>query len=294
MGRSWAAELLLLLATTTSALYTGTGFRVVRCFPELSRRAADAAVAAGRVRVNGETAKPSLRLRSGDTLALDGKKRDWEALAAKLEGGGGLEYYAYHKPEGVACTTDANDRRSLRRAPALKKLFAGGKRVFPAGRLDVDSCGLVLLTNDGAAADAALQPSSKLDKVYEVELDRRAADDDVAALAAGVEIATPLQRGSKAEKTGKTLPCDVARGDGRGLVVTLAEGRNRQLRRMAEALGYEVTGLRRVAFGPVSLGDLRPGTLRPLAAAEVDALLAHKDKVAKAKRGGGQRRRPRA
>ncbi|KAH8063805.1 RNA pseudouridylate synthase [Aureococcus anophagefferens] len=267
MGRSWAAELLLLLATTTSALYTGAGF------PELSRRAADAAVAAGRVRVNGETAKPSLRLRSGDTLALDGKKRDWEALAAKLEGGGGLEYYAYHKPEGVACTTDANDRRSLRRAPALKKLFAGGKRVFPAGRLDVDSCGLVLLTNDGAAADAALQPSSKLDKVYEVELDRRAADDDVAALAAGVEIATPLQRGSKAEKTGKTLPCD--------------------LRRMAEALGYEVTSLRRVAFGPVSLGDLRPGTLRPLAAAEVGALLAHKDKVAKAKRGGGQRRRPR-
>ncbi|KAH8076254.1 RNA pseudouridylate synthase [Aureococcus anophagefferens] len=250
MGRSWAAELLLLLATTTSALNTGAGFRVVRCFPELSRRAADAAVAAGRVRVNGETAKPSLRLRSGDTLALDGKKRDWEALAAKLEGGGGLEYYAYHKPEGVACTTDANDRRSLRRAPALKKLFAGGKRVFPAGRLDVDSCGLVLLTNDGAAADAALQPSSKLDKVYEVELDRRAADDDVAALAAG-------------------------------------------LRRMAEALGYEVTSLRRVAFGPVSLGDLRPGTLRPLAAAEVGALLAHKDRVAKAKRGGGQRRRPR-
>ena len=94
------------------------------------------------------------------------------------------------------------------------------------------------------------------------------------------------RRGSKAEKTGRTLPCDVARGDGRGLVITLAEGRNRQLRRMAEALGYEVTGLRRVAFGPVSLGDLRPGTLRPLAAAEVDALLAHKDKVAKAKRGG--------
>ena len=76
-------------------------------------------------------------------------------------------------------------------------------------------------------------------------------------------------------------------------MITLAEGRNRQLRRMAEALGYEVTGLRRVAFGPVSLGDLRPGALRPLAAAEVDALLAHKDKVAKAKRGGGQRRRPR-
>ncbi|KAK7230871.1 RNA pseudouridylate synthase [Aureococcus anophagefferens] len=232
-------------------------------------------VASGPRAGQRRTAKPSLRLRSGDTLALDGKKRDWEALAAKLEGGGGLEYYAYHKPEGVACTTDANDRRSLRRAPALKKLFAGGKRVFPAGRLDVDSCGLVLLTNDGAAADAsALQPSSKLDKVYEVELDRRAADDDVAALAAGVEIATPLQRGSKAEKTGKRCPATRRGGGRRWLVVTLAEGRNRQLRRMAEALGYEVTSLRRVAFGPVSLGDLRPGTLRPLRGGRDAVILA--------------------
>ena len=277
-----AALLFALLLPVAAALsaYTGKGFRVVRWFPGLPRREADAVVLAGRVRVNGEQAAPSLRLRSGDRLSLDGKARDWEALAEALEGengGGLLRYWAYAKPVGVTCTTDRNDRRSLRRAPELSDLFAGS-RVFPMGRLDLDSEGLVILTNDGATADAALQPRSKLDKCYEVDLDRRCSDADVEQLAAGVRITTPLQRGKQVEREATTLPCSVERGAGTRLVVTLSEGRNRQLRRMAAALGYEVTSLRRVRFGPVALGDLAPRGVRALTESEIGGLRANKAK----------------
>ena len=173
--------------------YAGPGFRVVRCFPKLSRRDADKAVCDGRVTVNGHVAKPALRVKSGDVVTLDGRKQDWEAFAASLDGND-RRFVVYNKPAGVTCTTDNNDRRSLRHQPALKRYFSAGGRVFPVGRLDADSEGLVLLTDDGTCADALLQPKSKVAKTYVVEFERDVDDGDVARLADGVEIETPQQR----------------------------------------------------------------------------------------------------
>ena len=181
--------------------YAGPGFRVVRCFPKLSRRDADKAVCDGRVTVNGRVAKPALRVKSGDVVTLDGRKQDWEAFAASLDENA-RRSVVYNKPAGVTCTTDAQDRRSLRFQPALKKYFSAG-RVFPVGRLDADSEGLVLLTDDGKCADALLQPKSKVAKTYVVDFERDVDYGDVTRLADGVEIETPQQR-SGATTTQKT------------------------------------------------------------------------------------------
>ena len=114
---------LLLLMHTARAMapprkYAGPGFRVVRCFPKLSRRDADKAVCDGRVTVNGHVAKPALRVKSGDVVTLDGRKQDWEAFAASLDENA-RRFVVYNKPAGVTCTTDAQDRRSLRFQPCL-------------------------------------------------------------------------------------------------------------------------------------------------------------------------------
>ena len=259
------------------ALYTGPGFRIVRCFPQLARREADAAVAAGRVTVNGAVAGVALRIKSGDVVTLDGRLADWESFAASLDADGAsstLEYWAYRKPLGVVCTTDAKDKRSLRFAPALARLFSAKKRVFPVGRLDADSEGLVLLTSDGACADACAQPRSKLEKTYVVALDRRCDDAALAALAAGVEITTTQQR-TGATTTAVTRPCRVERR-GDGLVIALTEGRHRQIRKMAEAVGRTVTRLERVGLGALALGDLAPGDARPLTETERAALVVRR------------------
>ena len=160
MPRRGCLAVLAAAAAAMAPKYAGPGFRVVRCFPHLSRRNADQAVCDGRVTVNGAVAKPALRVKTGDVVTLDGRRADWEPFAASLEqgdasleqGDGSLEqgaaaapprrYILYRKPAGVACTTDAHDKRSLRHQPALKRYFSGGRRVFPVGRLDADSEGL--------------------------------------------------------------------------------------------------------------------------------------------------------
>ena len=179
----------------------------------------------------------------------------------------------------VTCTTDNNDRRSLRFQPALKKYFSAGGRVFPVGRLDADSEGLVLLTDDGKCADALLQPKSKVAKTYVVEFERDVDDGDVTRLADGVEIETPQQR-SGATTTQKTRPCEVSREGDRRLRFVLSEGRNRQLRRMAEAVGHAVVRLERVAFGPLAVDGLERGAARELTASERAEVVAHVDAAA--------------
>lgn len=269
--------LALLLITVAVAMappskYTGQGFRVVRCFSKLSRRDADKAVCDGRVTVNGRVAKPALRVNAGDVVTLDGRAQDWESFAASLDASD-RSFVLYNKPAGVTCTTDAQDRRSLRFQPALKKYFAGG-RVFPVGRLDVDSEGLVLLTDDGTCADALLQPKSKVAKTYVVDFERDVDDGDVQKLASGVEIETPQQR-SGASTTQMTRPCEVSREGDRRLRFVLSEGRNRQLRRMAEAVGHAVVRLERVAFGPLAVDGLASGAARELTPPERADVVAH-------------------
>jgi len=180
--------LLIHAAASLSSKYTGPGFRVVRCFPKLSRRDADKAVCDGRVKVNGRVAKPALRVKSGDVVTLDGRKQDWEAFAASLDENG-RRFVVYNKPAGVTCTTDNNDRRSLRFQPALKRYFSAG-RVFPVGRLDADSEGLVLPLELAPAANPLRGRGAEGPEVQEnavLHCDPGAAEDADADADAGTD-----------------------------------------------------------------------------------------------------------
>jgi pseudouridine synthase len=279
--------------------YLGSGFRLVRCMPHLRRREADAAVSGGRVRVNGVLVKPSRRVVAGDVVTLDGKKMDWEPFANAAEGaivGGSIGddtslmnnqsrfvYLKYHKPRGVTCTMEPSQKSSMLYAlkDELKWLTEtrrrwlssvgdrasrGPVRVFPVGRLDRDSSGLVLLTDDGRVPEALLDPKNKAPKTYDVEVDRAVSDAAVQTLRDGVVIATTQQRDG-IETVAPTLPCEVTRitPASKGthgvdaLRFVLREGRNRQIRKMCAAVGTEVTSLHRVSVGDVRLSDAPRG-----------------------------------
>jgi 23S rRNA pseudouridine2605 synthase len=140
-------------------------------------------------------------------------------------------------------------------------LVQSDARLYPVGRLDAESTGLLLLTNDGELANRLTHPRYEVPKAYRVELARPPADGDLRRLASGVEL-----------DDGITAPAEVRRLAKREIELVLREGRNRQVRRMAEAIGNQVTSLRRVRFGPIGLGGLREGAARRLSEAEVDAL----------------------
>lgn len=262
----------------------------MRCMPHLKRREADDAVSAGRVRVNGELVRPSRRVVSGDVVTLDGRVQDWEAFAEASEStvgtpGSGFAYLKYNKPRGVTCTMEASQRSSMMYALKDEIKALGGARIFPVGRLDRDSSGLVLLTDDGRVPEALLDPARKAPKVYEVDATPPPTDADVARLAAGVVITTTQQR-TMETTTAPTLPCEVRRIDASGtLRFTLREGRNRQIRKMCEAIGSEVTRLHRLAVGDVLLGDLEVGGVRRLEGNELEAL--RRAVAAAANDGGG-------
>jgi 23S rRNA pseudouridine2604 synthase len=274
--------------------YEGDGFRLVRCMPHLKRREADAAVTAGRVLVNGVLVKPSTRVTRGDVVTLDGKPMNWEPYANSVERELSMDgttntfvYLAYNKPRGVVCTVEPGQRTSLlyvleREMKALKV------RLFPVGRLDKDSSGLVLLTNDGRVSDALLDPSRKAEKEYIVDVHREVDDRDVKRLASGVVITTVQQRGNE-ETTAATQPCEVKKLAPKTLKFVLAEGRNRQIRKMCEALDYDVTRLHRVRIDELQLGDLDEGILRVLSADEMKTLAA---RVALRDKTGGAAAKP--
>jgi 23S rRNA pseudouridine2605 synthase len=134
-------------------------------------------------------------------------------------------------------------------------------RLYPVGRLDVDSTGLLLLTNDGELANRLTHPRYEVSKAYRVKLQRPPGEDDLRRLAGGVEL-----------EDGWTAPAEVRRLGEREIEVVLREGRNRQVRRMAEAVGNEVVSLRRVRFGPIELGKLPGGRSRRLSEDEIASL----------------------
>jgi 23S rRNA pseudouridine2605 synthase len=217
-----------------------------------SRRAVEDLIRAGRVQVNGRQAVLGDRADgSSDRVSLDG---------APVAAHPGLRFYAFNKPAGVTTT--------LRDPHAVKSLAAylpSGPRVFPVGRLDRDSEGLLLLTNDGDLANRLQHPRYGVEKEYLVEvegvLSRRAVADLAAGVRLGDGVATPLRVGA------------VQRAPGRSSVqLVMGEGRKREVRRMLGAVGYPVKRLVRVRVGPIRLGALRPGRLRPLLPDEVAAL----------------------
>jgi 23S rRNA pseudouridine2605 synthase len=215
-----------------------------------SRRAAETVIAAGRVSVDGEIVlDPARAVDEHNRVAVDGRA---------LDGPEARVVYALNKPLGVVST--ARDTHS--RPTVLELVPAEGLRLYPVGRLDADSSGLILLTNDGELANRLTHPRFEVEKTYRATLGGAPAGDGVLrALRRGVEL-----------EDGPTAPAGVRR-IGKGLIeITIHEGRNRQVRRMCEAAGRPVLTLERVAFGPLRLGGLAAGEHRRLTEREIGEL----------------------
>jgi 23S rRNA pseudouridine2605 synthase len=212
-----------------------------------SRRQATELVRAGRVAVAGKVVTdPARDVGAGDEVRVDGEPVTPEPR----------EVWAVNKPTGVTSTAREPGRRR-----AVVELVRSSRRLYPVGRLDADSSGLVLLTNDGELANRLTHPRYEVPRTYRVRLRRRPSDGEMLRLRRGVEL-----------DDGPTAPARARRLGPRLLELTLREGRNRQVRRMAAAIGNEVVALQRVRFGSVRLGQLGPGEARRLGRAEVERL----------------------
>jgi 23S rRNA pseudouridine2605 synthase len=199
------------------------------------------------VTVGGEVVTdPARSVEAGDDVRVNGAP-----VAAEAR-----EVWAVNKPEGVVSTArEPGDR------PAVVELVETEARLYPVGRLDADSTGLLLLTNDGELANRLTHPRYEVPKTYRARLKTPIADRELERLRSGVGL-----------EDGRTAPAKVERLGEREIEITLREGRNRQVRRMLEAVGNEVVALRRVSFGPLGLGDLKVGRARRLSDDEIARL----------------------
>jgi 23S rRNA pseudouridine2605 synthase len=229
-------------------------FRVLRLARYLahsgaaSRRAAEKLIAAGRVTVGGEVVRdPALDVDESSGVALDG-----QPLAPEPR-----EVYALHKPPGVVSTArDTHGRRTV------IEFVPSTRRLYPVGRLDADTTGLILLTNDGDLANMLTHPSFEVEKTYRVTVEPAPVSEGaLRRLREGVEL-----------DDGRTAPARARQLDPGVLEIVLREGRKRQVRRMCEAVGHRVTALERVGFGPLRLERLPEGDFRRLTPAEVERL----------------------
>jgi len=215
-----------------------------------SRRAAEQLIAAGRVSVAGEVVNdPARDVGDGSEVAVDGRA---------IAGAETRVLYALNKPRGVLSTArDTHGRRTV-----LDLLPDAGARLYPVGRLDRDTSGLLLLTNDGELANRLTHPRYEVAKTYRAKLGGGPpAAAALARLRSGVELEDGVTAAARVRRVG---PGEIE--------LTIHEGRNRQVRRMCEAVGHPVLELCRVAFGPLRLGSLAPGEHRRLTDAEVARL----------------------
>ena len=212
-----------------------------------SRRGSESIIAAGRVTVGGAPVTDPAR----DVDERSGVEVDGRPVSPQAP-----EVWLVHKPPGVTSTAREPGRRR-----AVVELVDSPARLYPVGRLDADSSGLILLTNDGELANRLTHPRYGVPRTYRMGLRRRASDRDLRRLREGVEL-----------DDGLTAPALVRRLGPREIEITIREGRNRQVRRMAEAVGNNVVELVRVGFGPLRLGRLHQGGSRKLDRAEVERL----------------------
>jgi 23S rRNA pseudouridine2605 synthase len=212
-----------------------------------SRRAAEKLVAAGRVSVAGEVVRdPARDVDESSGVAIDGAPVAPEPR----------EVYALNKPAGVMSTA-----RDPGGHPTVVGLVPSERRLYPVGRLDADSTGLILLTNDGELANLLMHPRYGVQKTYRFATPSPLGEPVLRRLREGVLL-----------DDGPTAPAKVRQLAPRRYEMTIGEGRNRQVRRMLEAVGSRVLSLERVAFGPLRLDGLEPGAYRRLSAAEVERL----------------------
>jgi 23S rRNA pseudouridine2605 synthase len=232
-----------------------------------SRRASEELIAAGRVRVNGEVAVLGRRVDpERDRVTIDG---------APIGTAQGTVHYLLNKPAGVVTTaSDPHGRRTV------LDLVPAEPRVYPVGRLDAATEGLLLLTNDGELAHRVMHPSHGVEKEYLAWVQGRVTAGGLRALRSGIDL-----------DDGPTAPAEVSQPSPGLIRITIHEGRNRQVRRMLDAVGAPVRRLVRIRIGPIADDRLGPGAWRPLRSAELRALRAA---VADApRRAGGDRRHPR-
>jgi 23S rRNA pseudouridine2605 synthase len=235
------------------ATYRGKAMRLAKYLAHAgvaSRRAAEDLIRSGRVTVDGEVVGDlGRRLAGGEEVRVDG-----EAVAGPED----RVVWLVHKPAGVVSTA----RDTHGRPTVVSLVPAASARLYPVGRLDADTTGLILVTNDGELANRLTHPRYEVPRTYEATVEGGPVREGaLRALRAGVRL-----------DDGVTAPASVrALGPDR-LELVMHEGRKRQVRRMCSAVGHPVRALRRVAFGPVRLGSLREGEARRLEAAEVEAL----------------------
>jgi len=212
-----------------------------------SRRRAEELIAAGRVSVGGQTVTdPARDVDESSAVETDGRPVTPEPR----------EVWMVNKPAGITSTAREPGRRR-----AVVELVDSRRRLYPVGRLDADSTGLILLTNDGELANRLTHPRYGVERSYRVRLRWAATETQVRRLRRGVEL-----------EDGLTAPAGVRRPSPRVLELTITEGRNRQVRRMVEAVGNEVVKLARIRFGPIELGELPEGKARRLRRPEVQRL----------------------
>lgn len=220
-----------------------------------SRRKAETLITAGRVKLNGHPVKLGDKALPTDLITVDGER----VYVPKKKP---LRYIMLNKPRGYVTTMqDEQGRR------CITDLLEGIEdRVYPVGRLDRNSEGLLLLTNDGAFANGIMHPSREVTKTYRVTVRPPVSEDQLSQMSVGVT----LDDGTK------TAPANIVMKEQEAervvLLVTIHEGKKREVRRMCDAVGLEVARLRRISIGPVKLGMLKPGTWRDLTAEELRAL----------------------
>lgn len=212
-----------------------------------SRRKAEEIIAKGVVTVGGEVViDPARDVDDGDDVRVNGAP-----VGAEVR-----EVWAVNKPAGVVSTAREPGERQ-----AVVELVDSKARLYPVGRLDADSTGLLLLTNDGALANQLTHPKYEVAKTYRARLGKPVKERELKRLSEGVDL-----------EDGPTAPAEVSRINLHEIEIVLREGRNRQVRRMVEAVGNRVVALRRIAFGPLTIGNLKEGDSRRLSAAEVQKL----------------------
>ena len=211
-----------------------------------SRREADAWIEAGRVAINDQPATLGSKVESGDQVTVDGKPVGRRKPPV---------YIALHKPVGITCTTERDVEGNI------VDFIDHPERIFPIGRLDKDSEGLILLTNDGDIVNQVLRADHAHEKEYVVTVDKPVTPEFLAAMQQGVEILGT-----------RTRPCPAHLVANRVFRIVLTQGLNRQIRRMCEALGYRVTRLQRVRIMHIELGGLDVSEWRDLTRAEIEEL----------------------
>ena len=219
-----------------------------------SRRKAEELIREGRVKLNGRPVKLGDKAAVRDNISVDGQRIYVPKKKKNV-------YIMLNKPRGYVTTMSDE----LGRKCVTELLEGVDERVYPVGRLDRNSEGLLLFTNDGAFANSIMHPAKQTSKTYRVTVRPDIDDEQLVSLSEGIEL-----------DGRKTLPASVVVKDktpGRVvLLITIKEGRNRQIRRMCEAVGLEVARLRRISVGPLKLGMLKPGTYRELTAEELRAV----------------------